>query len=226
MKKYLIVTSTKYIAEILNKKKSLKKNFFVINKKKKLTIKNLKKINPKYIFFPHWRHKIEKNIFKKYLCIGFHSTPLPYGRGGSPIQNMIMRGFKKTKICAIQITENIDAGPVYLKKNMSLKGAGETIMYRMNSTILKMIQIFLMKKIYPKKQIGKVTFFKRRKAKQSKILFNSSLSKIYDQIRMLDIDGYPNAYFESKKYKVTFKVANFIGNKIRCSALIEKRSIR
>lgn len=34
MKKYLIVTSTKYIAEILNKKKSLKKNFFVINKKK------------------------------------------------------------------------------------------------------------------------------------------------------------------------------------------------
>jgi len=226
MKKYLIVTSTRYISEILNKNKSLKKKFFIINKKKKLTIKNLKKIRPKYIFFPHWRHKIEKNIFKNYLCIGFHSTPLPYGRGGSPIQNMIMRGFKKTKICAIQITENIDAGPVYFKKNMSLKGDGETIMYRMNSTILKMIQIFLKKKIYPKKQIGRVTFFKRRKEKQSKILFNNSLSRIYDQIRMLDIDGYPNAYFESKKYKVTFKSANFIGNKIRCSALIEKRSIR
>ena len=76
------------------------------------------------------------------------------------------------------------------EKAMSLKGDGETIMFRMNSTILKMIQIFLKKKIYPKKQIGKVTFFKRRKAKQSKIFFNNSLSKIYDQIRMLDIDGY------------------------------------
>ena len=43
---------------------------------------------------------------------------------------------------------------------------------------------------------------------------------------MLDIKGYPNAYFESKKYKVTFKSANFVGNKIKCFALIEKRSIR
>jgi|TARA_B100001964_G_scaffold192357_1_gene215023 methionyl-tRNA formyltransferase len=226
MKKYLIVTSTKYISEIIEKKKNLKKYFFIINKKKNLTLENLGKIKPKYIFFPHWRHKIGKNIFKKYPCIGFHSTPLPYGRGGSPIQNMIIRGFKKTKICAIQITENIDAGPIYFKKAMSLKGDGETIMFRMNSTILKMIQIFLKKKIYPKKQIGKVTFFKRRKAKQSKIFFNNSLSKIYDQIRMLDIDGYPRAYFENKKYKVTFRSANFVGSKIKCSALIEKKSIR
>jgi hypothetical protein len=43
---------------------------------------------------------------------------------------------------------------------------------------------------------------------------------------MLDIDGYPKAYFENKKYKVTFRSANFIGSKIKCYALIEKKSIR
>ena len=43
---------------------------------------------------------------------------------------------------------------------------------------------------------------------------------------MLDIDGYPKAYFENKKYKVTFRSANFVGSKIKCSALIEKKSIR
>ena len=48
----------------------------------------------------------------------------------------------------------------------------------------------------------------------------------YDQIRMLDIDGYPKAYFENKKYKVTFRSANFVRSKIKCYALIENKSIR
>ena len=29
-------------------------------------------------------------------------TDLPYGRGGSPLQNLIIRGFESTKISAIE----------------------------------------------------------------------------------------------------------------------------
>ena len=186
MKKYLMVSSTKYIKTLGRKDFFIKKNFNFINDKKYLTLKKLSKIKPKYIFFPHWSYKIDSNIYTNYQCIGFHSTPLPYGRGGSPVQNMIARGFKKTKICAIKITEKIDGGPIFLKRNMSLNGSGEQIMLRMNKIILKMIKFYLKKLPKPKKQIGIVTYFKRRNPNQSKMLFTKRIDQIYDQIRIRD----------------------------------------
>ena len=42
-------------------------------------------------------------IIRNYECICFHETDLPFGRGGSPIQNLIVRGFKTTKISAIKM---------------------------------------------------------------------------------------------------------------------------
>jgi len=35
---------------------------------------------------------ILKEIFENYEIILFHMTDLPYGRGGSPLQNLIVRG--------------------------------------------------------------------------------------------------------------------------------------
>jgi|TARA_Y100000294_G_scaffold154316_1_gene153893 methionyl-tRNA formyltransferase len=223
MKKNIIASSTKYIKIIVSKNNVVRKNFHFINDKKKLTVKNLSKINPKYIFFPHWRHKIPENIYKKYDCIGFHSTPLPYGRGGSPIQNMIVKGFKKTKICALKITKTIDAGPIYLKREMSLKGNGEEIMFRMNKIILSMIKIFTKKRPKPREQAGKVTFFRRRKPIQSKISFKEKITKIYDQIRMVDIEEYPKAYIDFKKYKIILEKPTKYKNFIKCSAIINKK---
>lgn len=42
-------------------------------------------------------------------------TNLPYGRGGSPVQNLILNGHKKTIISALNVTKDLDAGDVYLK---------------------------------------------------------------------------------------------------------------
>ena len=57
------------------------------------------------------------SIFSKYYCIQFHTSHLPYGRGGSPIQNLVLRGIKKTKISAFVIkNKKIDAGPIILQK--------------------------------------------------------------------------------------------------------------
>lgn len=43
-------------------------------------------------------------------------TDLPYGRGGSPLQNLIVRNHYKTKISEIRVKKEIDSGPIYLKK--------------------------------------------------------------------------------------------------------------
>jgi methionyl-tRNA formyltransferase len=52
---------------------------------------------------------------------------LPYGRGGSPLQNLIDLGHKDTFVSALKMTEELDAGAIYLKKPLSLEGLAEEI---------------------------------------------------------------------------------------------------
>ena len=51
----------------------------IITTKDQLNIEFLNKINPRYIFFPHWNWKVSSAILNKYECIAFHTAPLPYG---------------------------------------------------------------------------------------------------------------------------------------------------
>ena len=45
-------------------------------------------------------------------------TDLPFGRGGSPLQNLIERGIKQTKISAIKCVKELDGGDIYLKRDL------------------------------------------------------------------------------------------------------------
>jgi methionyl-tRNA formyltransferase len=221
MDKYCIVSVTDYF-----KKNIKKKNFIHITNKKDLNLKKINTINPRIIFVPHWHWKINKEIFDNYITIIFHSTPLPFGRGGSPIQNMILRGFSKTKICAIEAKDKMDSGGIFLKKDLSLIGGANEIYIRMYSIILKMIT-FLSSHKLPKAimQKGKVVFFNRRKKNESYINFSSfKLNKIYDFIRMLDLDykKFPKAFTRLGRYKLIFsKVKKKNNISLECRVKIE-----
>ena len=89
MDKYIIATIKDWNINQYNKsvyKKS--KNWYLVTDSKKLTITYVKSIKPKYIFFPHWSNKVNSKIINNYECVCFHETNVPYGRGGSPIQNL------------------------------------------------------------------------------------------------------------------------------------------
>tara|TARA_A100001011_G_C14262523_1_gene823148 strand:+ start:1060 stop:1743 length:684 start_codon:yes stop_codon:yes gene_type:complete len=190
------------LAKNLEKKTASK--FYSIDNKHDLNKNYLLRINPKYIFFPHWSYVIPKDIYNNYKCIIFHMTDLPYGRGGSPLQNLIIRGHKQTVISAIKCVEEIDAGPVYLKEPLSLEGTAQEIFLRSTKLIEKMIINFIKKEPLAIPQKGKVVKFQRRKPKQSNLTYAKSLDQIYDFIRMLDADGYPNAFIKLGKFKFTF----------------------
>ncbi len=64
-------------------------------------------------FFRIGRILFQKIFFFNFNCVVFHMTDLPFGRGGSPLQNLISRGIYKTKISAIKVVKEIDAGPIY-----------------------------------------------------------------------------------------------------------------
>lgn len=196
----------------------------IITHPEDLSIKRIEKIQPSYIFFPHWSWIIPDSIYNKYRCIVFHMTDLPYGRGGSPLQNLITRGFVETKISAISVVRELDAGPVYLKKSLSLDGSAEKIYKHMSDIIFQeMIPKILQGKIKPKKQKGKVIIFKRLKKENSKINNQEDLKNVYDKIRMLDAEGYPKAYLETDKLKIEFHNARIKNGKISANVNIYEK---
>jgi methionyl-tRNA formyltransferase len=217
----------KYI--IITKKIWDKKNFDKINKKifllNKIDYSKIKKINPNIIFFIHWSKLIKESLFNKYLCIQFHSSNLPKGRGGSPIQNQILLDLSKTKLTAFKVSKSLDSGPICMKKNLSLKGNALDILKRMEATSIQMIKkIIKKKKISFINQIGKPSYFKRRKKKDSEINFKniSTIKKLYNFFRMLDAPDYPKAYIHLNKYKFSFNDVKMYKDKINAKVEIIK----
>jgi len=170
----------------------------------------MSEISPRYIFFLHWSWKVPNEIIDNYECICFHMTDVPYGRGGSPLQNLILRGQKKTKLTALQMSESFDSGPVYLKKDLCLGGNAEKIYIRASYLSVEMIDLIIKEEPEPVPQIGEPTIFKRRRPHQSEIQNNINLSQLFDFIRMLDAESYPRAYLEHKGFRYEFSRVSFL----------------
>lgn len=217
---YVIATVKPW--NIKNFKKLKKKNFFLIKDYKKLTYKKLKLINPKYIFFPHWSKKVPQKIIKNFYCICFHETKLPYGRGGSPIQNLILRNVKKSKITAFKMTEKFDEGPIIMRRSFDLNGNASEIFENCSIEIFKMIEKIVKSKISLKKQKGKITYFKRLQNNSQITNKDNSINKIYNKIRMLDAETYKKALIKVGKFSYEFNSAIKKGNNIVASVKIKK----
>lgn len=181
----------------------------------------LKKITPQYIFFLHWRWIVPKDILDKYECICFHMTDVPFGRGGSPLQNLILRGYKDTMLTALRMEESLDTGPVYFKRPLSLLGSAKDIFSRASELSWEMINAFIKNRPQPTPQMGQATVFKRRNPTQSQIPPNLNLEEVYDYIRMLDAPDYPHAYIELNDYMLKFTNAELKNNNLTATVSIQ-----
>lgn len=194
------------------KNKFSEKKWIYISKKEDFNYENLLLINPDKIFIPHWSYIIPNEIYSHFNCIIFHMTDLPYGRGGSPLQNLIVRGHKSTKISAIKVQKGLDTGDVYLKKQLSLIGNAQEIFNRSSNIISNMIGEIIEDSLIPKPQVGEVVEFKRRKPEDSNIKEINDLEKVFDHIRMLDAEAYPNAFLETDFLRIEFFNADLSSN--------------
>jgi methionyl-tRNA formyltransferase len=197
--------------------------WFYIDAKQDLTPARLAQIKPRYLFFLHWSWKVPDDILKEYECIVFHMTDVPYGRGGSPLQNLIVRGHRTTKLTALRMTNEFDAGPVYLKRDLSLEGSSaEEIYIRASYLSAKMMRVIVEDNIEPVPQIGEPTNFKRRKPHQSEIPELDSLQELHDFIRMLDADGYPKAFIDYNGFRYQFNRAVLYDGRVVADVHIER----
>lgn len=170
--------------------------------------------HPKYIFFLHWSWIVPEEVFQNYECVCFHMADVPYGRGGSPLQNLIIRGHHKTKLTALRMVEELDAGPVYFKEDLSLEGNAEDIYIRASYLSAQMIRRIIEENPQPIPQEGEPVIFKRRKPSESQIPQLTPIQALHDFIRMLDAEGYPHAYLEHAGFRYEFRRAALYDGKI------------
>ena len=177
----------------------------VFNKLNNQTYKTLKAFKPKFVLFYGWSSFIPNEITNDFDCLMLHPSNLPQFRGGSPIQNQIIRGINKTKISIFLINNKIDQGDILLKDDLNLEGYIDEIFKRIEQIGFEMT-IRILNGNYKRRKQSKqnITIFKRRKPKESEITLKELKEKdskyLYNKIRMLS-DPYPNAYIVTSDQK-------------------------
>ena len=165
----------------------------------------VKEYNPDFILFYGWSWMVSEDIISNYKCIMLHPSKLPKYRGGSPIQNQIIRGEENSAVTLFLMNEEMDSGPIVFQELMLLSGSINDIFNRIEELGYKGTMEFLDSPTNGVIQIEKnATYFERRTEEQSEItikeLKEQSAEYIYNKIRMLQ-DPYPNAFIKTRDNK-------------------------
>jgi len=181
----------------------------------------ISQIEPRMIFVLHWSNLISPNLISQFQFVIFHMTDLPFGRGGSPLQNLIIRGFNKTVVSAIRASNQLDAGPIFMKRELSLSGSAQEIYKRASKLSIDMAIEISANNLEPIPQVGTVTNFLRRLPAESEVNDATTIPQLYDFIRMLDAEGYPRAFFVKLGFRFEFSEASLIDGSIEARVKIE-----
>lgn len=184
----------------------------------------VRQLSPRYIFFPHWSWRVPQDILESVECVCFHMTDLPYGRGGTPLQNLIVVGHEQTMLTALRMTDEIDAGPIYMKRPLSLEGRAEDIYRRAAVLAFDMIAEIAAMEPGPTPQQGDPTLFARRTPDMSALPADATPRALYDHIRMLDAETYPPAFVDHGAYRLEFRNARLDGDKVEAHVTIQRKS--
>jgi methionyl-tRNA formyltransferase len=176
--------------------------------REELTPYALRAFGPSHVFFPHWSWKIPSAVHDAFECVIFHMTDVPFGRGGSPLQNLVVRGIENTQLTALRCAEIMDAGPVYMKLPLSTLGSVEEVMLRAAALMEPMILKIVGERVKPQPQEGEPVVFHRRVPRDGDLSVAETLEVVHNLIRMLDGDGYPPAFIEVGRLRLEFTRAS------------------
>lgn len=166
------------------------------------SIKHIEEFQPDLILFYGWSNIISDNLIKDYTCLMLHPSPLPKYRGGSPIQNQIIRGEKKSAVTIFKMDNGIDTGPIAKQQEFNLEGSLNEIFKRIEIVGYNLTRDILLNGLnFTSQDNSKATTYKRLDPSLSEItiedLNNSSFEYLQNKVRMLQ-DPYPNPYIKVK----------------------------
>lgn len=125
-------------------------------------LETVARLLPRYTFFLNWSRYVPASVLGRCECVNFHCTALPYGRGGHPIENLILRGHTETVMTAYRMNEFFDAGPIYGTRGpISLAGTKMMILERFVDPCADLIRWIATTEPLPTPQVGVTMRFGR-----------------------------------------------------------------
>lgn len=157
--------------------------------------------NKDLLLFYGWSWIVPKEVVNNYLCICLHPSPLPKYRGGSPIQNQILAGEKKSAVTLFKMTEGIDDGPIFAQTEISLEGSLRDVFSEISKRGAQMTTKLIKKfdagdLAFEEQNHEEATSFKRRKPEESEVFLTDSAETIYNKVRCLQYP-YPQAFIRN-----------------------------
>jgi len=194
--------------------KFLKKEKFKNNKKYFFKSFNnyLKIKNFDIIFILGYTKILNKKFLKKNkLNLVVHESNLPKGKGFAPVQWQILNKKKNIPICLIEAKSRVDSGNIYEKMYFKIKNNDlyDQIREKQAIATIKIIKKFLKKfpKVKPIKQLGKSTFYKRRRPADNLLDINKSIKENFNLLRIGNNELFPS-YFNFRSKKFIIKIFN------------------
>ena len=128
-----------------------------------------------------------------------HESDLPLGKGWAPLFWQILEGKNRIPVVLFEATEEMDAGAIYIKDYILLKGheLHDEIRKKQAEKTSKMCQKFLREygTLEGLPQKGKETIYSKRAPKDSQINPKLSIESQFNLLRIVDNEQYP-AFFE------------------------------
>jgi methionyl-tRNA formyltransferase len=153
--------------------------------------------------------KIFKTLNLNKYNLVVHESDLPKGKGWSPVTWQVLEGVKKIPVTLFEAEEAVDAGEIYAKENIILKGDEllPEIKNLQGIATKNLIHKFIDK--YPEitgtKQTGPSTFYAKRKAKDSELDIDKPIREHFNLLRVCDNERYP-AFFILDNTKYILKI--------------------
>jgi methionyl-tRNA formyltransferase len=181
---------------------STNNTFLMIRDKNEISYTEFEAFKPELILFYGWSNYVPKEIIKKYTCLMLHPSPLPKFRGGSPIQNQIIRGITDSAVTIFRMNEEVDSGEIWASEYLNLDGGIADIFDRISEIGLRLSMKILNRDFQPYKQNdSESSFYPRRKPEESEITMKEVKQEtgiyLFNKIRMLQYP-YPNAFIKTK----------------------------
>ncbi len=165
----------------------------------------IESFDPSIVLFYGWSKIIPNRLIQSYTCLMLHPSPLPKYRGGSPLQNQIIRGEIDSAVTIFVMDEGLDSGPILQQEYLSLSGSLDQIFERIESVGFNLTcQIFIEGLKGKAQKSSEATYFSRLTPDMSEItiqeLMESNAEYLYNKIRMLQ-DPYPNPFIRIRDGK-------------------------
>lgn len=138
-----------------------------------------------------------------------HASPLPAGKGFSPLTWQILEGKNEIPLTLFDAVEEVDAGMIYDRAIINFEGHEliDEMRDKMGNEINKLLIDFINK--YPdikgSKAEGIESFYRRRNQEDSELDPDKTITEQFNLLRVADNERYP-AFFKHKGNKYIIKI--------------------